>query len=234
MDQEKSHNNDAIEIGIGDDKKEIFELKVRLDLLPELLQRQRHGWVINRTIKWPIKQFMERILKLKLKGLEVGKLKINIYICEREKRSLLGDNDDEMNVDSVPTNGTINYCEEQSLKTIVYIDKRPEQREDDKCMDMDVNKKIEEDEEDLVDNLKDCMHESIRETSRSHDFENNTYFVFSCNGESQETENKLKIKKAHEPLEEPMKVYKGIDMGLLLQKQFFQRIGWTIQRTIIK
>jgi len=28
MDQEKSHNDDAIEIGIGDDEKEIFILKV--------------------------------------------------------------------------------------------------------------------------------------------------------------------------------------------------------------
>ena len=98
----------------------------------------------------------------------------------------------------------------------MQIENRPEQLEDDECMDIDTNKKIIEDEEDSLDNLKDCMQESISETSRSHDFETNTYFVFACSGESQETKSKLKIKKAHEPLEEPMQVYKGIDMGLLL------------------
>lgn len=69
-------------------------------------------------------------------------------------------------------------------------------------MDIYTNKKIEEDDEESVDKLKDCMlhkegmQEVIRETSKSHDFETNTYFVFSCSGQSQETESKMEVKKS--------------------------------------
>lgn len=38
---EKGHD-DAIEIGIGDDEKENVELKAWLDVLMDLLQRQRY------------------------------------------------------------------------------------------------------------------------------------------------------------------------------------------------
>lgn len=94
-------------------------------------------------------------------------------------------------------------------------------------MDIDTNKQIEEDEEESVGSLKDCMlhkvrmQEVIRETSRSRDFETNTCFVFVGSGESQETESKMEIKKAREPLEEPMQVYKGIDMEVVVAEMDF-------------
>lgn len=56
----KKGHDDAITIGIRDDEKEISELNVQFDMLLELLQGQRHGWVIKQTVKWAIQQLMER------------------------------------------------------------------------------------------------------------------------------------------------------------------------------
>jgi len=56
---------------------------------------------------------MERRLKRKLKVLEAEKLQTNIYICKPEKGSLLGDNDDEMNVGLIPIDDTTDYSEDQ-------------------------------------------------------------------------------------------------------------------------
>ena len=80
-------------------------------MLLEILQRKRHGWVIERTVKWPIQQLMGRRHKRKLEVLG-EKLQTNIYICELEQGSLLGDNNDEMNTGSILTNDTIDCSEE--------------------------------------------------------------------------------------------------------------------------
>lgn len=58
-------------------------------------------------------------LKCKLKYLEAWKLQTNLYICEPEQGSLLGDEDDDMSVCLIPIDDTTNCSEEkhEDLKT---------------------------------------------------------------------------------------------------------------------
>ena len=89
----------------------------------ELLQRKRHGWVIKRTVKWPIQQLIERRHKHKQKVLEGEKLQTNVYIYEPEQALLLGDSNDEMNVGLIPTDDATNCLEDQhgDLKIDSYV-----------------------------------------------------------------------------------------------------------------
>jgi len=58
---EKIHIN-GIANGVHDEefKKEIVEMKAQLDVLMELLQNQKHGWLMKRTARWLIKQLIAR------------------------------------------------------------------------------------------------------------------------------------------------------------------------------
>jgi len=93
----------------------------------ELIQNQKHGWVMKKTARWPVKQLIARRHKHKMKVLfrEEEKIQItemNVCICAPEQGSILGKDDNDEDVKMRPFESLISSVNNQHMMVEMLIE----------------------------------------------------------------------------------------------------------------